>query len=910
MVSTKKSDVFLSFNWHDHKQVLSLADKLKTQNLHVFAEPWYVRPGGPWPEVLDRVIAASGAVVICAGSRDMGSWQHREINAALERKKINPSFPVVTALLPGCSEPPLGLLSLNIWIDFRQGLDQSMAMTLLAAVIRRRPLAPDLLQRIKETRGGINPFKGLHYFREEDASFFYGRHEAVKRLENVLQENTFVAVTGVSGSGKSSLVRAGLIPKLRSDAGGHWEILTIFPGESPLFNLTSAFMALLFPHLYEGERLQKTVEHCQALVKEPGLMKDWVKAIRKNYPGSSRCLLVVDQWEELYALRQGESENQGENASHHFNAVTVFIDALLAAADSKEISVVLTIRSDFIGKAISYRPLADRLQHAQVYLGPMEREELRLAIEKPAENIGSGFEKGLPEILLNDTGNANPARLPLLAFALHRLWDDPERRGGKLRLSAYAAMGGVSNTLANTADSLYGNFTGDEKKIAQRIMAQLVQVGEGFDDMRRRVKVSRLGADASGIIERLADKKLVAVAHAPGHDQDVAELTHEAVIKQWKLYKDWLYDDLQFATWRTQLQFARERQEILVKHRLGEACHWRKVRSKLLSKEERDFIDRSRRWHFFRKVKIAASILLPLTLMGAFATWVGTEPLLTPKRAVQVLLVKAGITFFLKPAMVQIPPEEEAEQVNRFSFKMGSTAADKDSDFTEYPQHTVVIEKPFNLGRYEVTFDEYLIFAYLIENEGGCPGNHTIEASRVLDENWGQGTRPAINVSWSDAHCYAEWLSKKTGSEIPYRLPSEAEWEFAARAGTQTRFWWGSGIKEKIAVCDGCLSEWSGKSEKKHTAATDDSSFEPNPWGLYHVSGNTWEWVEDCWHENYIGAPGDGSPWNSDNNGNCGRHVLRGGSWVDTPVGLRSAHRYKLNTDYRYYNVGFRLARD
>jgi formylglycine-generating enzyme required for sulfatase activity len=260
--------------------------------------------------------------------------------------------------------------------------------------------------------------------------------------------------------------------------------------------------------------------------------------------------------------------------------------------------------------------------------------------------------------------------------------------------------------------------------------------------------------------------------------------------------------------------------------------------------------------------------------------------------------------------MVQIPPEEEAEQAIRFSFNMGSAAADKDSDFIEFPQHPVVIGKPFNLGRYEVTFDEYLIFAYLIESEGGCPDNHKIDSSLVLDENWGRGTRPAINVSWNDANCYAQWLSKKTGAEIPYRLPTEAEWEFAARAGAQTRYWWGPDIKEQMAVCDGCMSDWSGKSEKKQTAEVDDPAFEPNPWGLYHISGNTWEWVEDCWHENYNGAPGDGSAWESENNGNCSRRVLRGGSWVDTPVGLRSAHRYKLNNDYRYYNVGFRLARD
>lgn len=909
MATPNKYDVFLSYHWSDHKLAAALADKLKAQNLSVFLDRSYVRPCSLWAQELERAIARCNAVVLCLGSREMESWQYRETYVALARKKTDSDFPVIPLLLPG-SDPALGLLDLNPWIDLREGLDQSMPLTILAATIRRRPLARDFLERLEQTRKGLNPYKGLSYYREEDGSFYFGRDDLVKRLGDALQTCHFIAVTGVSGSGKSSLVRAGLIPKLRRELHEPWEILTVFPGETPLFNLTAAFMALLYADLNEEERLLKITEQQQALEKEPTRIIGWVKAYKKIQPGSGRFLLVVEQWEELYAFQQSEAENQTQDADAARKLVTVYIDALLIAAETEALSVVLTIRADFIGRALSYRPLADRLQNAQVCLGPMLREELRSAIEKPAEMTNSGFEDGLVDSLLNDIGVHNPSRLPLLSFVLHRLWEDPERRGGKMRLAAYGAMGGVVNALSNAADELYKSLGDQDKKTAQRIMSQLVRVGDGFDDIRRRLPISGLSAEASEVIKKLADKRLLLLTQDSEAGMGTAELAHEAVIRQWRLYKDWLYDDRQFATWRTQLEFARERREQLVKQRLGEARHWRKVRSHMLTKAERDFIDSNRRRDFFQKASIAVMILLPLSLIAAFSTWVGTENLLTPKLAMKVLLVKAGVSFFLEPDMVQIPPEDEAEELGRLSFMMGSTSADKDADIIEFPQHRVTIGKPFNLGRYGITIDEYLVFAYLIEREGGCPDKHKVETSSVLDENWGRGRRPAINISWRDAQCYAQWLSEKTGADKPYRLPTEAEWEFAARAGTQTRFWWGSDIPQQTAVCDGCMSDWQGKSEKKKTAEVNDPAFEPNGWGLYHISGNTWEWVQDCWHENYNSAPVDGSAWESQNGGNCGRRVLRGGSWVDTPVGLRSTHRYKLNTDYRYYNVGFRLAQD
>lgn len=908
MATAIKYDVFLSYCSQDHDQINALADKLKAQNLRVYQDLWFASSDLPWQQKLEQVLSSCSSIAICIGRGEMGSWQQREIYFALERKKSEPDFPVIPVLLPG-SEPVLGLLGLNVWIDLRQRLDQSLPMSMLAAVIRRRPLGQAFQARIKETNLGLNPYKGLAYFREEDAPLFYGRDDAIKKLKQLLKRNSMVTVVGASGIGKSSLVRAGLLPELRRDIREPWEILTIVPGDSPLTNLTASFIPLLYPGFDEDKRSIKMAEHLQALEKQPGQLINWINMIGKIHSSSSRFLLVVDQWEELYTLQQFRAQKQAQDRVNEPDQAIIFINALLAAAESKVLSVVLTVRADFMGHTLDYRPLADRVQDAVLSLGPMNNAESRLAIEKPAGQLGVEFEEGLVDSLLNDAA-AKPGGLPLLEFALQRLWDDADRQGGYMRLQAYTSMHHLNGALTQAADEAYRTLSDPDQKIAQRVLMELVQTGDGVFDISRRKTISELGAEALPVINHLIDCRFLMIKRGADESLDTVELTHEILIRQWHLLKSWLIDDRQFDIWREKLGIARKTGKLLHGHELAEALRWRRMQQDELDKEDLDFIEKSNRHTLIRKSKIAASIVLPLSLLSAFALWVGTEELLTPKLGIYVLLAKVGITYFIEPEMVDIPPEEEAENGNALTFAMGPKANEKDSDKIEFPQHRVTLIKPLRMSRYEITFDQYQVFAYLIDREGGCADKHKVETSRVRDENWGRGDRPAINVSWSDATCYAQWLTQKTGDSTPYRLPTEAEWEFAARAGTESPFWWGNAMEKQMAVCDGCQSAWEGKNERKQTAEVDDPAFKPNGWGLYHTSGNVWEWVQDCWHENYESAPSDGSAWVAQNNGNCGQHVLRGGSWVDTPVGMRSAYRYKLNSNYRYYNVGFRIAQD
>jgi formylglycine-generating enzyme required for sulfatase activity len=219
-------------------------------------------------------------------------------------------------------------------------------------------------------------------------------------------------------------------------------------------------------------------------------------------------------------------------------------------------------------------------------------------------------------------------------------------------------------------------------------------------------------------------------------------------------------------------------------------------------------------------------------------------------------------------------------------FLMGSPAG---QGFVR-PQHEVTIAKPFAAAKFALTFDEWDACAA----RGACRPN-------VTDSGWGRGRRPAINVSWDDAQTYVKWLSSITGKA--YRLLSEAEYEYAARAGSQTKYPWGDDIKlngKPMANCAGCGSQWGGK----QTAPV--SSFVANAFGLYDMVGNVWEWTEDCWNESYQGAPANGTAWTS---GDCSRRVVRGGSWIDDPDFLRSAFRIGYSTVVRLNDLGFRVAR-
>lgn len=244
-------------------------------------------------------------------------------------------------------------------------------------------------------------------------------------------------------------------------------------------------------------------------------------------------------------------------------------------------------------------------------------------------------------------------------------------------------------------------------------------------------------------------------------------------------------------------------------------------------------------------------------------------------------LIKPGASECFKdidigPEMVTVPAGE---------FLMGSLYHEEKQNGNEGPQHKVIIPRAFAVGRCAVTFDEWDAAVA----DGACNGY------KPKDNGWGRGHRPVINVSWLDVQHYLKWLKVETGKA--YRLLSEAEWEYVCRAGTMTNYWWGNVISEDQA---NYYDIGLGKTVPV-------GSFKPNPWGLYQVHGNVWEWCEDCWHDNYNGAPADSSAWLD--GGDEGHRVLRGGSCLNFPWSLSAAYRSRKSLDKRDKHVGFRVSR-
>ena len=237
------------------------------------------------------------------------------------------------------------------------------------------------------------------------------------------------------------------------------------------------------------------------------------------------------------------------------------------------------------------------------------------------------------------------------------------------------------------------------------------------------------------------------------------------------------------------------------------------------------------------------------------------------------------------PELVVVPPG---------SFMMGSRSAEIGRSGNEGPVHRVTIGKAFAVGVHEVTFAQWAA----CRRSGGCTHNPG-------DRGWGRGTRPVINVSWNDAREYVKWLSRKTGRT--YRLLSESEWEYVARAGTTTPFHYGSTVSTAQANYNGNYTYGSDRKGRYRKRTMPVGSFSPNAFGLRDVHGNVREWVEDCWHRDYRGAPTNGSAWTR--GGDCARRVLRGGSWLYDPRSVRSANRFRDPTGIRLNVVGFRVAR-
>lgn len=453
----------------------------------------------------------------------------------------------------------------------------------LAANVRRED-APGL---------GLCPYKGLNYFDEADADLFVGREElSAKLTERVLSlistgssnQKRFLAVVGASGSGKSSLVRAGLIPALRwggKSADWHFHILT--PSTHPLESLAASLTL-------ETPSISSTATLIDDLAQDERTLHLFAKR-KMQSERNSHILLVVDQFEETFALCRSEEERAS------------FIGNLLTAGSEAEgpVIVLITLRADFYAHCAKYAHLREVLAQNQEYIGTMNKDELRRAIEEPAGRGHWEIEPGLVDVLLRDVGS-EPGALPLLSHALMETWQ--RRRGRTMTLGGYASSGGVHGAIAETAETVFSDqFTREQQSIARRIFLRLTELGDDTSavDTRRRANLDELilrpeeNEITRAVLKSLADARLITL------DENSAEVAHEALIREWPALQGWLEENRERL--RLQRQLTETAQEWLEMGRTSDLLFrgarleqfktWNQKTELALSQLETDFLQAS-----------------------------------------------------------------------------------------------------------------------------------------------------------------------------------------------------------------------------------------------------------------------------------------------------------------------------
>ena len=456
---------------------------------------------------------------------------------------------------------------------------------------------------------GVSPFQGLRYFAEAEADLFFGREDLTARLVARLTtpvggaaQAAFLAVVGASGSGKSSIVRAGLIPALRRlapdapERAGHPAVRfdpihIITPTAHPLEALAASLTRA-------AESPAATTALLDTLARDPRALQLFARQryyARDAALAGSRLLLVVDQFEELFTLCRAEAERQA------------FIDNLLAAAapgTDAPFSLVIAMRADFYPHCAAYAGLREALAAQQAYIGPMSAGELRQAVARPAALGGWEFEPGLVDQILRDVSDA-PGALPLLSHALLETWR--HRRGRTLTLHSYAEAGRVQAAIATTAETVFQALAPQARAIARGVFLRLTALGEGTQDTLRRVALSELlpaGAGAAGapngptadVLKTLSDARLITL------DDDVVEVAHEALIREWPTLRGWLSENREALRLHRRLteaaqawdEMERDPSELYRGPRLVQTLEWAEAHAADLNPLETEFLAAAR----------------------------------------------------------------------------------------------------------------------------------------------------------------------------------------------------------------------------------------------------------------------------------------------------------------------------
>jgi formylglycine-generating enzyme required for sulfatase activity len=786
------------------------------------------------------------------------------------------------------------------------------------------------------------PFPGLASFGDDDAdaALFYGRSrevaEALEELRKMRVERDLrpFVIFGASGAGKSSLLKAGVIPRLRREAPAWLPLRAFRPGADALLNFAEALARSLadfgkveaygvirdrlFDAWSKAERDSNGLTLDGRAALEGVLETEGRKLRDAAGRGAASILISVDQAEEM-ARVDGDS---GE-------ALADYLRIALAAAASRW-QLAFTIRTDSFPE-LQRHPRFRALEARGYDLRPIPVFRFDSVVEEPAKRYGVEVDNALVDALMEDAPKEDA--LPLLAFALQRLWRQYAAVGA-LTKNNYDKVGGLRGLIEDAAERALRGLTPEEdvalpsglptkRRVdlaASTFVPALAQINDQGATIRRIAAWNSFNDEQQELLIKFDHWRLV----VRKGEASTVEVAHEALFREWTRFQGWLEPE------RARLEALRSlqvdaltwnrngRDPAFLNHRdkrLAEAVTLARVEGyrKHLGKLELDYLavcqtaERlARSWT--RRVQAVVG-LLAFGVVAALVGWLNESYLqerlnwymtmrpymlaqvrpyaLTPE-AERALKPLAAFRECAKdcPEMIVIPAGE---------FTMGSTATETGRYDNEGPQQKVRIARPFAVSKFDVAFADWDACVSV----GACVPVSDSVGVFAHRQDYGRGARPVINVTWDEAQQYVAWFSRMTGR--PYRLLTEAEWEYAARAGTTAAYYWGDEIGKGNANCNGCGSpQWDNRE------SSPVGSFKPNAFGLYDMAGNVWQWVQDCYHNDHDGMPTDGSAWTS---GDCTRRVVRGGSWNYLPRDLRSASRGLNPTDLRDNGLGFRVER-
>jgi len=679
----------------------------------------------------------------------------------------------------------------------------------------------------------ICPYLGLETFTDETSQFFFGRETLTEKLLNVLRGGCrFLAVFGPSGSGKSSVVQAGLLPTLKKGqlpGSQKWAQITMRPADNPFEQMKAA-----------------------------GLDSIDINGYLEAHADVERVLLFIDQFEELFTLCPDDLRNH-------------FISDLATALENSRLILILSMRDDFYSAFnAKAAPLAES-EHLKIenVPGNLKRDELVAMIERPAEAVGLALEEGLTEMILKDVttdGEARSSTLPLLEFALTQLWE--KRRDGLLTHEAYQSIGGVTGSLARWADDAYSDLPKEDQLLAESLLTSLVHLGDetqGLPDTRRRRTLTEFDDSTRSVIKHFTDRRLIVTSG------ETVELVHDALVREWGRLRVWINNNRSNLLTHHQLTDAaqgwqrngRDAGDLYRGIRLVQALEWANTHSSEMSPLEAEYLKACRteqsreRW----AVQIRWA-----SIIGAIAFGL----------VVGVLALTGRLNRFIYPPMpmewVEVPAGE---------FLMGR----EDSSSNEIPVHYVYLDT-YEIGKYEVTNQQYLQCV----KGGVCslPRNGKYNTTEYANH-------PVVDVSWFDADTFCTWNDRNG------RLPTEAEWEKAARGTDGRTYPWGEGRDNSYVNYLANVGD---------TAIVGSYPKGVSPYGAYDMAGNVLEWVADWFFSTYYRTyPIDQWPSNPSGPEDGYARVLRGGSWNNRDSNVRSTARYRDDPTFTINSVGFRCAR-